>query len=77
MSRQVAQLLVGGSYKAPAFRRLFATNSPYQSSLEVFKSRLGVDLKSEGILEQALTHKSYKHGTVPTNVRLELIGKTS
>ncbi|RUS20399.1 ribonuclease-III-like-domain-containing protein [Endogone sp. FLAS-F59071] len=37
-------------------------------------TRLGLDL-SDSLLTQVFTHKSYKHGFLPTNERLETIGR--
>ncbi|KAG0173037.1 hypothetical protein DFQ28_009076 [Apophysomyces sp. BC1034] len=37
--------------------------------------KLNLSFRTEGIFQQALTHKSFKHGKVPTNERLEAVGQ--
>lgn len=44
------------------------------SDMREIATRLGLDL-SDSLLTQTFTHKSYKHGSVPTNERLETIGR--
>ncbi|KAL1930783.1 hypothetical protein VTP01DRAFT_10945 [Rhizomucor pusillus] len=42
---------------------------------EAIASKLGFSIRTPGILQQALTHKSFKHDTVPSNERLEYLGQ--
>ncbi|KAI9028998.1 ribonuclease-III-like-domain-containing protein [Phycomyces nitens] len=44
------------------------------SSQDISK-RLGIDFQTQNIVQQALTHKSFKHGRVPTNERLLVLGR--
>ncbi|KAI7867977.1 ribonuclease III domain-containing protein [Spinellus fusiger] len=39
------------------------------------RTKLDVSFQTKDILSQALTHSSFKHGTVPNNERLEIIGR--
>ncbi|KAL0089891.1 ribonuclease-III-like-domain-containing protein [Phycomyces blakesleeanus] len=49
----------------------------HQSTLssEEISKKLGIDFQTTNIIQQALTHKSFKHGRVPTNERLLLLGR--
>ncbi|KAG0336683.1 hypothetical protein BG005_004256, partial [Podila minutissima] len=40
---------------------------------EVYK-KLGVDLSDSGLKTQAITHKSFAHGSLPTNEKLGYLG---
>ncbi|KAF9305902.1 hypothetical protein BGZ74_008360 [Mortierella antarctica] len=42
---------------------------------EVYK-KLGVDLSDSGLKTQAITHKSFAHGSLPTNEKLGYLGRT-
>jgi len=44
------------------------------NNLEV-AAHLGLDFSDPSLLIQTFTHKSYKHGSVPTNERLEMLGR--
>ncbi|KAJ8658113.1 hypothetical protein O0I10_006120 [Lichtheimia ornata] len=41
---------------------------------EAVSQQLGVSFKTPNILQRALTHKSYEHGSVPSNERLAYLG---
>lgn len=41
---------------------------------EALSQQLGVSFKTPNILQRALTHKSFEHGTVPSNERLAYLG---
>lgn len=45
-------------------------------SINAFIARTGINLSTTKLLLQALTHKSYLHGTEPTNERLEFLGES-
>ncbi|KAF9115778.1 hypothetical protein BGX27_006389 [Mortierella sp. AM989] len=38
--------------------------------------RLGVDLSDSSLMTQSITHKSFSHGSVPTNEKLGYLGRT-
>ncbi|KAG0346115.1 hypothetical protein BG004_002404 [Podila humilis] len=63
------------NYEARAY---LSSTSEDQSSAkvnEVYKN-LGLDLSDSALKTQAITHKSFAHGSVPTNERLGLLGRT-
>ena len=39
-----------------------------------FLGRIGISFNNQRTFQQVLTHKSYKHGNVPTNERLKFVG---
>ncbi|KAG0230145.1 hypothetical protein BGW42_001132 [Actinomortierella wolfii] len=39
-------------------------------------SRFGVQLSDPALMTQSITHKSYKHGSLPTNEKLSYLGRT-
>ncbi|KAG9302600.1 hypothetical protein G9A89_007304 [Geosiphon pyriformis] len=41
-----------------------------------FAKKIDVDFTNPSVLTQAVTHRSYKHGTVPTMERLEFLGES-
>ncbi|KAF7722763.1 hypothetical protein EC973_002717 [Apophysomyces ossiformis] len=45
------------------------------TNTEQIAQKLNLTFRTEGIFQRALTHKSFKHGKVPTNERLEEIGQ--
>lgn len=54
----------------------FAQEAEDLPALQTFATRLGLQGFSDGrVLLQALTHKSFDHARVPTNERLEYLGK--
>ncbi|KAF9586700.1 hypothetical protein BGW38_008623 [Lunasporangiospora selenospora] len=52
----------------PTAEETAKVNSVYQ--------RMGVDLSDAELMTQAVTHKSFAHGSVPTNERLTHLGRT-
>ncbi|KAI8330495.1 ribonuclease-III-like-domain-containing protein [Chlamydoabsidia padenii] len=57
--------------------RLIRSNVRWMSTFnakEAAASKLHIDFVTPGILQQALTHRSYLQGTVPTNDRLQRLG---
>ncbi|KAI8098714.1 ribonuclease III domain-containing protein [Halteromyces radiatus] len=62
----------------PIFHKLYL-NNVRQMSTQTFNaeqaaSKLHITFKTPGILQQALTHRSYLQGNLPTNDRLQRLG---
>ncbi|KAI9493752.1 ribonuclease III domain-containing protein [Zychaea mexicana] len=61
------------SFHSTFLNRAEKTASP-DFNVETASQHLGVSFTTPNLLQRALTHKSFKHGTVPTNERLEFLG---
>ncbi|KAI9264270.1 ribonuclease III domain-containing protein [Phascolomyces articulosus] len=61
------------SFHSSAITRVEKKASP-EFSAESVSQRLGVSFITPDILQRALTHKSFKHGSIPTNERLTALG---
>lgn len=63
---------IGINYETRAY--LSNTSDDSSKVNEVYK-KLGVDLSDSALKTQAITHKSFAHGSLPTNEKLGYLGK--
>ncbi|KAG0212064.1 hypothetical protein BGX28_006962 [Mortierella sp. GBA30] len=56
--------------------RAYLSNSSTDVKVSAVYKRLGVDLSDPSLMMQAVTHKSFAHGSVPTNEKLGHLGRT-
>lgn len=70
--KKTKQTNLGINYETRAY--LSNTSDDASKVNEVYK-KLGVDLSDSGLKTQAITHKSFAHGSLPTNEKLGYLGK--
>ncbi|KAF9359612.1 hypothetical protein BGX26_011948 [Mortierella sp. AD094] len=56
--------------------RAYTTNTEDAAKVNAVYKRLGVELSDPSLMTQAITHKSFAHGSVPTNEKLGYLGRT-
>ncbi|KAF9929870.1 hypothetical protein FBU30_001119 [Linnemannia zychae] len=56
--------------------RAYSTSGDDSAKVSAIYKRLGFDLSDPSLMTQSITHKSYAHGSLPTNERLGYIGRT-
>ncbi|KAG0262707.1 hypothetical protein BG011_009837 [Mortierella polycephala] len=53
-----------------------STSTDDSAKVSAVYKRLGVDISDSSLMTQAVTHKSFAHGAVPTNEKLGHLGRT-
>lgn len=66
---------LGIQYEARAYLSNTSTTQDSSAKVGAVYKRLGVDLSDSSLMTQSITHKSFSHGSVPTNERLGYLGK--
>ncbi|KAK3842790.1 MAG: ribonuclease-III-like-domain-containing protein [Linnemannia gamsii] len=56
--------------------RAYSTSGDDSAKVSAVYKRLGVDLSDASLMTQSITHKSFAHGSVPTNEKLGYLGRT-
>lgn len=72
MAKEAAAAAAAPNSKNKRSNRVPAPESTTYSALE---ARLNLEFKTPSLMEQVCTHKSYEHGRLPSNERLEWLGK--
>lgn len=70
-----ASFSLGINYEARAYLSNSSTTQDDSTRVSAVYKRLGVDLSDASLMAQSITHKSFSHGSVPTNERLGHLGK--
>ncbi|KAI8600580.1 ribonuclease-III-like-domain-containing protein [Dissophora ornata] len=69
--------MIGINYEARAYMSNNTSTSQEDSAkVSAVYKRFGVDLSDSSLMTQAITHKSFAHGSVPTNEKLGHLGRT-
>ncbi|KAK3808331.1 MAG: ribonuclease-III-like-domain-containing protein [Benniella sp.] len=63
-------------YEARAYLSNTSTTQDSSAKVGAVYKRFGVDLSDSSLMTQSITHKSFSHGSVPTNERLGYLGRT-
>ncbi|KAF9987819.1 hypothetical protein BGZ65_001673 [Modicella reniformis] len=63
------------NFETRAYLSNNSTTQDNSSEVGAVYKRLGVDLSDASLMTQAITHKSFSHGSVPTNERLGHLGR--
>ncbi|KAF9539218.1 hypothetical protein EC957_005647 [Mortierella hygrophila] len=56
--------------------RAYSTSGDDSAKVSAVYKRLGVDLSDASLMTQSITHKSFSHGSLPTNEKLGYLGRT-
>ncbi|KAG0310806.1 hypothetical protein BGZ97_012303 [Linnemannia gamsii] len=56
--------------------RAYSTLRDDSDKVSAVYKRLGVDLSDASLMTQSITHKSFSHGSLPTNEKLGYLGRT-
>ena len=65
---------LGINYESRAFLSTDNSSNDVEKITKVYE-RLGFGLSDSKLMTQAVTHKSFAHGSVPTNEKLSYLGK--